>query len=429
MLRIVRPHLSSFAPRSRMNTARHIATLAVLENGEVALDPQLVAPVLEKPSASQSQLRALFLNRPKALHALSQSMIVRLHQRLLALQAHPGLQCIVLSSTGPPGRAFCAGGDLRILSTGDIGSIATFFRAEYALNHAIATSPKHIVSLWDGIVMGGGAGLSVHGRFRVATENTVFAMPECSIGLHPDVGATHFLSRLPGALGTYLGLTGARLRGKEVRAAGLATHFVESQRLDALMQRLESVDVSTATAIDKVISEFEDEPGSGAFPNSEVINACFDKNAVEDVVAALGDADNNANDEGEAQFSRRARESIAKGSPSSLKATLESITRGRSMSIAECLDMEFRMSIRCAQKPDLNEGIRAAIIDRTIPPRWQPATLEKVTRNDVLAYFAPLERGTDVAELGLAISAQSTPPVGNIGANDANPDVLKQSRL
>lgn len=424
MLGFARTFLPSIQRRSRMSCARHVASLGVLETGEVSLDPELLAPVLERPSASQSQVRSLYLNRPKAMHALNLSMINRLHARLRILHADPGLECIVLESTG--GRAFCAGGDIKWLhSAGSLEPIADFFRAEYSLNHTVATSPKRILSLWDGIVMGGGAGVSVHGRFRVATENAVFAMPECSIGLHPDVGASHFLSRLPGALGRYLGLTGARLRGREIRAAGLATHYIESQHLGALVQRLESVDVSSATAMEKVLSEFEEPLTELQVPNMDVINACFDKREVEDVVTALAQAEKDANDEGEESFARNAREMIAKGSPSSLKVTLESVTRGRSMSIAECLDMEFRLSVRCASKPNLIEGIRAAVVDRTKPAAWQPSSLEEVSKDDVLAYFAPLDTDSDVPELGLTSPLKK----GNVGTEDAISGAQMQSRL
>lgn len=389
-------------PQAAMSTINCDATLAVGEDGTLTLDARQEAPILEAAPASCSNTRTLWLNRPRALHALSQSMLQRIRSRLERLEADESVKCIVLRSTGTPGRAFCAGGDIRHMysgaANGDYNVVDEFFRVEYSLDAYIAALQTPIISLWDGIVMGGGVGLSVHGKFRVATENTVFAMPECAIGLHPDIGASYFLPRLRGIpYAAYASLTGARIRGQDSKTIGLATHYVASHQVDALVQRLEAVDVSTFTAIDKVIREFEDlTVKAPAYPTPEmdaVIERCFGMDSVEGIVEALHKTVNDGGNEEEAAFANEALEAIKKASPASLKVSLESMKRGGSkgMTVNQCLEQEFRLSARCLRERNLVEGVGAAVIDRTKKPTWNPATIEEMKQEEVDRYFASLE--------------------------------------
>uniref|UniRef100_A0A452YQ03 3-hydroxyisobutyryl-CoA hydrolase n=1 Tax=Aegilops tauschii subsp. strangulata TaxID=200361 RepID=A0A452YQ03_AEGTS len=227
------------------------------------------------------------------------------------------------------GRAFCAGGDVAEVAqsinndTWKYG--ADFFRTEFLLNYIIATYSKPQVSLLTGIVMGGGAGVSIHGRFRVATENTVFAMPETALGLFPDIGASYFLSRLPGFYGEYVGLTGARLDGAEMLACGLATHFVPLNRMSLLEESLKKVDTSDPFAICGIIDQFSQQPsvkGSSAMNRMEIINRCFSKRTVEEIISALEQEAPRVTN----KLVTAAIQSLRKASPTSLKISLASVS-------------------------------------------------------------------------------------------------------
>lgn len=393
---------------------RTVASLAVGEDGQVKLDPLLEAPVLEEAPAARSSVRSIYLNRPRALHALSHSMLLRIGARLRRHDEDPMVHCIVLRSTGDSGRAFCAGGDIRSLYEGAEQGVYTlcdqFFRTEYTLNDSISKLQTPLVSLWDGIVMGGGVGLSIHGRFRIATENTVFAMPECAIGLHPDIGASHFLPRLQGtAFGAYIALTGARVRGRDAYLVGLATHFVESHNIDALVHRLESVDIASYTAIDKVIREFAPAAAYEVYPSESaraVIERCFAADNVEDIIAEL-EKSASVNDDEEASFAKETLAMMAKGSPISLKVTLESVRQGANTKLENSLDKEFRLSVRCARNRNIVEGICAAVIDRSKPPTWSPSNVNQVTEEEVMNHFKPLD-DLSVPELGLVSEQTET---------------------
>ncbi len=394
-----------------MSTIHCDATLAVSEDGAVALDAHQEAPVLESAPASNSGVRTIWLNRPRALHALSPTMLLRIRSRLERHESDDSVKCVVLRSTGQPGRAFCAGGDIRNMyssaAKGDYGEVDDFFRVEYSNTAFLAAMQTPMVSLWDGIVMGGGVGLGIHGKFRIATENTTFAMPECAIGLHPDIGASYFLPRLRGMpFAAYAALTGARIRGQDVKTIGLATHYIESQYVDALVQRLEAVDVSTFTAIDKVIREFEDTTTKpSVYPTAAantVIEQCFSAENVEGIMDALGKAANGTANEEEAEFANLTLEAMNKASPASLKVSLESMKRGgnKNMNVNQCLEQEFRLSARCTREQNFVEGVGAAVIDRTKKPNWSPATLQDMKDKEVQGYFTSLV-DLDMEELGL----------------------------
>ena len=332
------------------------------------------------------------LNRPRALNALDLGMIRALTPALEAWAAHPEVKAVVVRGAG--GRAFCAGGDVRAVAAtvgqpppeGEEPLVRAFFREEYALNRLIHHYPKPYVALVDGICMGGGLGLSMHGSHRVVTERLVLAMPETGIGLFPDVGGGWFLPRFPGEAGTYLGLTGARANAADARWLGYATAHVPHERLDAVVDALGAADWSTGPAHDvatRVVSRFATEPGESALSTqAAALNRCFAGGSVEDILAALAA-------EG-TPWAEETRATLGRMSPTSLKVTLRQLRIGRSLPYDELVEVEYRLSQHCTARPDFREGIRAVLVDKDQKPRWNPPTLAEVRDADVEACFAPV---------------------------------------
>ncbi|CAI9103373.1 OLC1v1001838C4 [Oldenlandia corymbosa var. corymbosa] len=320
--------------------------------------------------------------------------ISRLLDLYLEFEQDPNVKLIVMKGTG---RAFCAGGDVatvvRDISQGNWRLGAHFFRKEFTLNFLIATYSKPQVSTLNGIVMGGGAGVSVHGRFRVATENTVFAMPETALGLFPDIGASYFLSKLPGFFGEYVGLTGYRLDGAEMLVCGLATHYVPAERLSSLEDALYGANSSDLATISSIIDKFSQVPilkGTSAYHRLKIINKCFARRTVEEILSALeGEAASNKDD-----WILSAIDSLKKASPTSLKISLRSIREGRLQGIGKCLAREYRMVchvMRGEMSKDFFEGCRAILIDKDKNPKWQPSKLELVDEAMVDKYFSRVQ--------------------------------------
>ena len=329
-------------------------------------------------------LAVVTLNRPKALNTLTWDMMLAYHPRLREWAADPGIDALVIRATGS--RAFCAGGDIRIIweQIRDGGELPRlFFRREYALNYDIHRFPKPYIAFLDGIVMGGGVGLSVHGSHRIATENTIFAMPETGIGLFPDVGGTYFLPRLPGKLGLFLGLTGARLRAADCLYAGIATHYVESARLEDLVAALAGARLEGAAAVDAVIANFAADPGPAPLAEqSETIDRCFAAESVEAILEAL-------RAEG-APWADKLVALMEKASPTGLKLAFRQIHEGAELDFAEAMTLEYRLSQACMYGHDFPEGVRALIIDKDNAPKWRPATLAEVEADAIDACFRPL---------------------------------------
>ncbi|KAJ6401594.1 hypothetical protein OIU84_016903 [Salix udensis] len=351
------------------------------------LDPQVL--VEDNPFS-----RTLILNRPKQLNALSYQMISRLLELFLAYEKDPNVKLLLLKGNG---RSFCAGGDVAAVVR-DIREVnwksgAEFFGKEFTLNYILATYTKPQVSILDGIVMGGGAGASMHGRFRVATENSVFAMPETALGLFPDVGASYFLSRLPGFFGEYVGLTGARLDGAEMLMCGLATHFVPSAKLPLLEEALVNLDSSDPAMISAIIDEYSERPylkGKSAYHELDVIDKCFSLRTVEAILSAL---EKEAVNMKEDWFSA-AVQSLKKASPTSLKISLKSIREGRLQGVGQCLVREYRMVCHVMQgklSKDFFEGCRAILLDKDKNPKWEPSQLDLVSDTVVEEYFSKVD--------------------------------------
>ncbi|GAB2270667.1 3-hydroxyisobutyryl-CoA hydrolase 1 [Dionaea muscipula] len=339
-------------------------------------------------------VKKLIFNRPRQLNALSYVMVDRLSELFLAYEEDPDVKLIILKGTG---RAFCAGGDVaavaRDISKGDWRLGGKFFRKEFILNYLMATYTKAQVSILNGIVMGGGAGASIHGRFRVATENTVFAMPETALGLFPDVGASYFLSRLPGFFGEYVGLIGARLDGAEMLACGLATHFVHSTKLPLLEAALCEARLNDLVNISGIIDKYAYHPEvkeKSAFRRLDIIERCFSHRTVEEIFSAV-EKEAAKRDE---DWISGALESLKKASPTSLKISLKSIRVGRLQGVGECLVREFRMVFHVLQgeiSRDFFEGSRAILLDKDKNPKWKPSSLDQVSDSMVDRYFSRVD--------------------------------------
>ena len=326
----------------------------------------------------------VLLNRPKALNALTLDMCHALERRLREWANDDEIHAVVLRGAGE--RAFCAGGDIRHLyEAGKAGEDYPyrFWADEYRLDVLIGDWPKPYISLIDGIVMGGGVGLSVHGRHRVVSEHALFAMPETGIGMFPDVGGSHFLPRCPGRIGLYLGLTGARLKAADLVYSGIATHFVPRARLDALEAAL----AAEGADIDGQLARFAEDPGPPPLAeHREAIDRLFAGASVEDIFAAL-EADGSG-------FARSTAQTLAAKSPTALMLAGRQIAEGARLTLADCMRMEWRMASRVpTELVDFYEGVRAVVIDKDNEPRWSPASLAEVDPLVIDRFFAPSPRG------------------------------------
>jgi len=336
------------------------------------------APILARVEHGWGRLT---LNRPKALHALNQEMCERMIEALIAWRDDAQVLAIMIDHTGE--RGFCAGGDIRQIAEGGQGDGAgarAFFRAEYRLNHLLFVYPKPIVAIMDGVTMGGGVGLCAPAQYRVATERTVFAMPETGIGLFPDVGGGWFLPRLPGETGLWLGLTGARLKAADCLLLGVATDYVEAVRIPALTAAL----LQAPQAIDTVLTEFEADAGPPPLARvQDLIDRLFVGRSVESILEALAmDGSDWAADQ---------LAILKTKSPQALKVTLRQLRQGRAqVSFADEMAVEFRLAVRVCRRADFREGVRAVIIDKDNAPRWSPAALAEVDDALLDALFAPL---------------------------------------
>lgn len=323
----------------------------------------------------------LTLNRPKALNALDHIMVRRIDDALTTWETDPRIDTVVISGAGE--RGLCAGGDIRSIHadarSGGMAS-ADFWYDEYRLNARIARYPKPYVALMDGIVMGGGVGISAHGSVRVATERSRIAMPETGIGFVPDVGGTYLLSRAPGELGTHLALTGAPVGAADARLCGLIDRFVPSQRLPDLLAVLGHAPANEA------VGRYAAEPPPGELAGQrDWIDECYAADTVEEIVRRLLDT-------GIAP-AKEAAGTILTKSPTAVKVTLAALRSARELdSLERVLEQEYRIACAALSSPDLVEGIRAQVIDKDRDPHWSPRTLAEVADADVARFFAPLGR-------------------------------------
>jgi enoyl-CoA hydratase len=334
-------------------------------------------------------LATITINRPQALNALTLDNYRRFDPALRAWATDPSVRAVVVRGAGD--RAFCAGGDVRAVYEagrgigGDPSLTAVFFREEYELIRRIHHFPKPYIAIIDGITMGGGAGISVNGAYRIATERTMFAMPETGIGLFPDVGATRFLNRCPGHVGRYLGLTGARLNAADALYCGFTTHFVERDRIEALLDELAGDHVSVEACLSRFAAAPDPPPLASLQP---AIDRCFAGDTVEAILEAL--AVEASAGEANAKWAAETRADLLTKSPTSLKITLRQLTIGRDYDLDAALALEYRLTQHVMAGHDFYEGIRAMLIDRDRNPEWRPASLAEVSESIVDGYFTPI---------------------------------------
>ncbi|WP_083706247.1 enoyl-CoA hydratase/isomerase family protein [Arthrobacter sp. QXT-31] len=325
----------------------------------------------------RGRLGVVTLNRPRAVNALTAGMVAAILEQLTAWADDDSVATVLVQGAGD--RGLCAGGDIvaiyrDILAGGD--ETARFWADEYRMNSLIARFPKPYVAFMDGLVLGGGVGISAHGSLRIVTERTRSGMPETTIGFVPDVGGTLLLSRSPGETGTHAALTGAHLSGADALFLGLADHFVPSGRLAELAAALEHESAEAAVA-----RFAETAPPSELEAQRDWIDACYSADDAEEIVRRLRAAGGDA---------AAAADTIEAKSPTAVKVTLASLRRSRGLSLDEVLAEEYRVGLHCLGGPDFREGIRAQVVDKDRNPQWRPATLQEVRTEDVERYFAPL---------------------------------------
>jgi enoyl-CoA hydratase len=322
------------------------------------------------------------LNRPRAIHALTTGMCTTMIDVLQGWRGDPGVEIVLIDHA--EGRGFCAGGDVVQAST-DAELAHAFFHEEYRLNHLMFTYAKPIVAFMDGVTMGGGVGISQPAKYRIATENTLFAMPETGIGLFPDVGGGWYLARLPGAMGEYLALTGARLDGAECLALGLATHYVPSAALPALKRAIAADPQAVAALLDDAAVT---PPAAGILAHRAEIDRLFAGDSYEAILDALGHAGSD--------WAQATLATLRKKSPQACKVSLRLVLDGRDrVDFADEMRAEYGIAVHVCQRPDFREGVRALLVDRDNKPVWNPATPEGVTPQMVDTIFSPLPDGQE----------------------------------
>lgn len=321
----------------------------------------------------------VLLNRPQALNALTPGMISDLERALVAWAADPEIERVVIRGAGE--RAFCAGGDIRLVH--DLGKAQrfdeqrAFYSHEYQVNRMIARYSKPYIAMLDGFVMGGGAGVAIHGSHRVVSERVTFAMPEVGIGFFPDVGATAFLTKLPDAMGVYLGATGARITSGDLLALGLATHCVPQSQFDALASAFEE-----RGDTDEIIARFaQAAPPAQLTQHRALIRSAFASGSITTMLDVLQKSDSD--------FARETVEQLRSKCPTSIAVALRQLARAP-VTIEEALQLEYRLVTRVCRRGDFYDGIRCVVIDKGQQPSWSPARLEDVQAADIEALFAGL---------------------------------------
>jgi enoyl-CoA hydratase len=329
----------------------------------------------------EGRVGRLQLNRPKALHALDLSMVQAITRALQDWLHEPDAKLILIDHA--EGRGFCAGGDVVTIARSSQGHGAAgqaFFFQEYRMNHLMYTYPKRGVVFMDGITMGGGVGIACPCKYRIATERTVFAMPETSIGLFPDVGGGRYLSRLRGRIAQFLALTGARLDGAECVALGLATHYIPSERLEEVKRRL----IEVPEHVEAILRAAGVEPPPARIAGHyAIIDRCFASDRLEDIFACL-EADGS-------EWAQKELATLRTKSPTACKVSLRLLVESpRQFHFLDEMRLEYGIVVRLFRHPDFMEGVRALLIDKDNAPRWNPATPEDVTDKMIDRIFEPL---------------------------------------
>jgi enoyl-CoA hydratase len=331
------------------------------------------------------------LNRPKAIHALTKDMCGAMIRALVEWRDNPGVQAVTIDHA--EGRGFCAGGDVRMLAesgASDGSDARAFFHEEYRLNHLLFTYVTPTVAFMDGITMGGGVGISQPCKYRIATENTRFAMPETAIGLFPDVGGGWYLSRLPGRVGQFLALTGARLDGAECKYLGLATHYIPHEKLEEVKEQI----AARPARIDGILGAASVTPPDAKIADTLIhINRSFASDRLEDILATLEAEENN-------EWAQTELATLRSKSPQACKVSLRLLSDGvKCTDFADEMRQEYAVAAKVVQRPDFTEGVRAVLIDKDNAPRWNPATPEGVTDHMIDTIFAPMPQDEEWSPL------------------------------
>lgn len=346
--------------------------------------------IFEEYPGIGGNLGLITLNRPEFLNAITLNMCQAMNQMLHKWANAEQVKAIVIMGSGD--RAFSAGGDVKYLydrgKHQEYDAIRDFFSEEYRLNHRIRNYPKPFIALLDGITMGGGVGVSIHGSHRVVTEHFLFAMPETGIGFFPDIGSSYFLSRCPGEIGTYLGLTGSRLNAAEAIYAEIADHFVSSNHQAELLSRLAKTRLGKDpfTSITDILAHYSVTPETPRLAvYREAIDECFCFDSIEEMITAL-----QAHSR---EWNLETLNELLKKSPTSLKVSLAALRKGLTLDFDLCMQMEFRLCQHFLHHHDFYEGVRAALIDRDNRPIWQPKKLDDVSEETINSYFEVLSKG------------------------------------
>ncbi|MDX2346215.1 MAG: enoyl-CoA hydratase/isomerase family protein [Legionella sp.] len=341
----------------------------------------------------QHHIGLITLNRPNALNALSFSMFKALFEQLQAWQHDDNIHAVVIQAV--PGRAFCAGGDVRwVYEVGQEDPLTplALFKHEYRLNRLISELGKPYIALMDGVTIGGGVGITLHGSHRVASEKFAFSMPEASIGFFPDIGSSHLLSACPGGFGLYLGLTGQRVNAADSKAFGFVDYTVPSTAFSNILGDLFSADLSIAAEekVSDCIQKYQEKMPAG-FSASEInaVSQYFENKAVlRDVFEAL--------EQDGSEWASETQAILQEQSPLSLHIAFEQLRRAKGMNLADCLAMDYGLAYYFLNGRDFYEGVRARLVDKDKAPQWQPATLDAVLDSEVTCYF---EKPAEVASL------------------------------
>jgi len=345
--------------------------------------------IFKEHPTKTGKIGLITLNRPNALNALNKAMCIAIHDHLKAWASDDALHAVIIESNSE--RAFCAGGDIRVVydnGPDNAKDSLDYFHREYQMNADLHHFPKPYIALLDGITMGGGLGVSVHGSHRVASENLLFAMPETSIGFFPDVGTSYVLPRCPYKLGFYLGLTGNHIKVEDAYYVGLVNHAVPSGKFPDLREALLNTDLSDDAfdAVTNIINQFAIEPNPAPLAEHQAtIENCFSKNTVEEIIEALKKENTD--------WANNTVKTLLKRSPTSLKVVLHELQQGTQKEFDDCIAMELTLGSNFLKSHDLYEGIRAAIIDKDRMPAWKPDTLKDIDITLTEKYFKGPQEG------------------------------------
>lgn len=331
-------------------------------------------------------LGVITLNRPKAVNALSYNMIGLLDEALTDFEHNDDVHAVLIRGSGD--RGLCSGGDVVSLHKSavenDLVGAVPFFRDEYTLNHRIYTYPKPYIAIMNGLVLGGGVGISVPGSHRIATETTKLGMPEVGIGFSPDVGGVYYLANTPGNVGNYMAITGTHVSGADVVYAGMADVRVLDEHIETLVERLESI--TGPEQIDAILAEF-DQPGESVLEHESIwIDEVFGAATVEEIITGVEVAAAQ-----EQEGAQKALKALRRHSPTALKVSLEAVRRAKDLTLAQTLVQDLRTTMNAVAGTELAEGIRAQLIDKDRNPQWTPAQLDDVTDEAVYAFFGPVD--------------------------------------